>query len=158
MPMPIKLKLLRPVLIDYKISSPFGMRTHPLTGRKKLHRGIDFECPVNTPIRAMVAGRIFKCGWQDPKDPRIGLGYRVWQESEINGKIIYLWYGHLNQLFGGFGQKLKLGDFIGTSGSTGAVSGPHLHIQDRTRDTGTYLNMDFYEELLEGKNAANIRD
>lgn len=138
-----RLTLLRPVDPEYRISSPFGMRIHPLTKVETMHNGIDFACPVGTPVYAMAGGTVFQCGWQDEHNPKKGLGYRVWQEAEVDSVHVYLWYGHLNQLVGGIGRKLKPGDLVGYSGNTGASSGPHLHVQARIFNTSSFVNMRF---------------
>ena len=101
---------------------------------------------MRTPVLAMAPGRVFKCGFQNKSNPKIGLGYRVWQESEFNGKKIYLWYGHLDDIYGGAGRELKTGDIVGMSGTTGASTAPHLHIQARIKNTSTYLDFKFDEE------------
>ena len=145
----LKLPFKYPVPSHTPISSPFGWRTHPLTGERKHHDGIDFKTPIGTPVKAMADGRVFRAGWEgDPElhpktFEKIGFGKRIWQETAVGGLNLFLWYGHLNDIFVVDGQEIKAGDIIGKSGNTGSSSGPHLHVQARQRDTNKFYDMVF---------------
>lgn len=141
-----KLKLLRPVEERYLISSPFGLRIHPLSGKEKMHNGTDFATSVGVTVRAVVDGVIFRSGWQDPEDYMKGFGLRVWQKCEINKIPFYIWYGHLHNTLVVQDQVVKEGDDIGQSGNTGDSSGPHLHWQARMIDTGDFYDAEFYNK------------
>ena len=102
-----------------KISSPFGMRYHPILHKMRMHDGIDFVNKVGTPIRSVAEGKIIYRGWMR------GYGNVV----EVRHKNGYLTlYGHLK----GFsdirlGQYISQGKIIGYMGNTGMSTGPHLH-------------------------------
>ncbi len=141
-----KLKLLRPVDERYPITSPFGLRIHPVTGKEKLHKGIDFAVPLGTLVRAMCDGVVFRSGWENENNFLKGYGLRVWQQADIQGVPFYIWYGHLSAAIFEEGEKIKEGDVIGQSGKTGNATGPCLHVSARKRDTGDYYDAEFYNK------------
>ena len=102
-----------------RISSPFGMRFHPILHKYRMHDGIDFVNKVGTPIHSVADGKIIYKGWIR------GYGNAV----EIRHKYGYMTlYGHLR----GFakihsGEYVKQGQVIGYLGNTGLSTGPHLH-------------------------------
>lgn len=141
------LKLFRPVSEDFKISSPFGV-TRTLTRldgstMTRVHHGIDFACPIGTPIRAFYDGDIFITGWEDPNNHNKGLGYRVWQKFKYEGKMVYGWYAHCSKILVNPGEDVKAGQRIALSGLNGEATGPHLHTQFREMNTGEWLNAEF---------------
>lgn len=107
-----------------RISSPYGMRVHPIKGTRKMHKGIDIAAPKNTPIVAAADGII----------------YRLYV-SKSYGKVIYIKhpngmatrYAHMNAFADGLaiGDKVKQGQLIGYVGNTGASAGDHLHWEVR---------------------------
>ena len=126
------MKVYRPVAGEFKISSPYGTRIDPITkveGAK--HYGTDFATPVGTPVVAAYGGKIFKAGWQDEKDKKVGFGLRVWQTSVVAGQKVSIFYAHLSELSVLEGQTITAGTRIGLSGNTGKSSGPHLHFEVR---------------------------
>jgi len=100
------------------ISSPFGHRRHPITGVRHLHNGVDIRGPVGEPIRASQKGLITAAG-----------------RDSLNGKYVRIDHGfgvqstycHLNQIDVTPHTVVKQGQHIGTLGSTGRTTGPHLH-------------------------------
>lgn len=134
------LKVKRPVDAKYKISSPFGPRD--LMGRD-FHNGIDFAVPVGTEVRSFADGFVYKAGYEDSKNPKFGLGLRVWIKFK-DGDVTYDgWVGHLSEVFVQPGDLVKVGTVIGKSGNTGRSTGPHLHIQFRHDKTGKFVNVEF---------------
>ncbi|RUS43073.1 murein hydrolase activator EnvC [Cohnella sp. AR92] len=118
-------KLGLPLRANYYISSPYGYRTHPVTGQKnKLHTGIDMAVPKGTPVYAAESGVVIVAQtWS-------GYGNTI----IINhGGGLWTLYGHL--LNGGIlvkkGQEVKRGDKIGLVGKTGTATGYHLHFEVR---------------------------
>lgn len=142
---------MRPLTKEFAVSSPFGAPRNP----NPPHRGIDFACPVGTPVSAMVDGIIFRAGWErdpimEPNYKSIGFGMRVWQTFFVNDEKFFAWYGHLSQIFVNEGDKIKAGDVVGLSGATGRTysnhqdgPAPHLHVQVRKCDTNDFFNMDW---------------
>ena len=111
-----------PVSTSKAISSPFGRRQSPWTQRVQHHAGIDIRGPYGTPIQAAASGHVTYAG----RDP--GYGNLV----VINhGSGIYTWYGHLARLQTRKGEAVGQGERIGTLGSTGHATGPHLHFEVR---------------------------
>lgn len=138
------MKVYRPVAAEIKISSPYGQRTDPVTGVKEaMHYGIDFATPVGTPVVAAYDGKIFKAGWQDEKDKKVGFGLRVWQTAKIDGQSVAIFYAHLSELAVKDGQVVTAGTRVGLSGNTGKSSGPHLHFEVRP-EGGKGIGVEFY--------------
>jgi murein DD-endopeptidase MepM/ murein hydrolase activator NlpD len=105
------------------ISSYFGMRTDPFTFLPKIHRGIDFVANMGTKVYATGDGIVTLS-----KSSRKGYG----NEVIINHSFGYSTrYGHLNEILVMEGQKIKRGQVIGTVGSSGRSTGPHLHYEVR---------------------------
>lgn len=139
------LLLKRPVKDEFPISSPFGWRENPFKkGEQKFHNGVDFSVPVGTPVYAMASGSCYMAGWENPNNDKQGFGLRIWQESVIEGKTIYFWYGHLSKHEIKPVEQIKEGQLIGYSGNSGSSTGPHLHVQAREKNTGTLFDMEFY--------------
>jgi murein DD-endopeptidase MepM/ murein hydrolase activator NlpD len=120
---PLKKVLLRIPIEFARLSSSFGMRKHPVLGRMRAHKGVDYAARTGTPIMAAGDGRIELAGWKS------GYGKTV----IINhGQGRSTLYGHMSAL-----GKLKRGQFvsqgsiIGRVGSTGLATGPHLHYEFR---------------------------
>jgi murein DD-endopeptidase MepM/ murein hydrolase activator NlpD len=109
----------RPVMKGW-ISSYFGHRTDPFTGRNAFHRGIDFAAPEGSKVLAVAAGVVTYA-----KD-RFGYGQTV----EINhGNGYVTRYAHNSSIVVKAGEVVKKGDPVATIGSTGRSTGPHLHFE-----------------------------
>lgn len=140
-----KLHCIKPFYGNYPISSPFGERIDPKSGVKKMHNGIDFACPEGTPIRAVLDGKIFISGWENPDDHKQGYGRRIWQECHINGETVLIVYAHLSRIDKHEKEFVGQGGLISLSGNTGKSTGPHLHFGGRVKDTNRFLDFDFEE-------------
>lgn len=105
-----------------RFSSLFGSRTHPISGRRKNHDGIDMAAPSGTPIYATADGRVEMAKWYG--------GYGNFVEIEHGGNVETR-YGHMSRINVSAGQMVKEGDLIGWVGSTGRSTGPHLHYEIR---------------------------
>ena len=101
-----------------KISSGFGMRRHPVTYVRSFHNGIDIKARRGTRIIAPADGQVLSAG-------RAGLLGRMVKIKTSNGSFLY--FGHLQKISCRKGQKIKRGQVIGTVGSSGRATGPHLH-------------------------------
>ena len=105
-----------------RLSSPFGMRKHPIDGFNKMHKGTDFAAPMGTPIMASGDGIIVKAGWCG------GGGNCV----KIKHNSVYQTiYAHMSKFANRVksGVRVKQGQIIGYVGSTGKSTGPHLHYE-----------------------------
>ena len=114
-----------------RISSKFGMRTHPVDKTQKLHKGIDVAAGAGTPIISPWPGKVI-INKNNPK------GYG-WYTVIDHGNFATL-YGHMSQQSPlAVGSQVNTGDVIGMVGSTGASTGPHLHFEVRP-GSGNYFN------------------
>ena len=105
-----------------RLSSPFGMRKHPIDGFNKMHKGTDFAAPMGTPIMASGDGIIVKAGWCG------GGGNCI----KIKHNSVYQTiYAHMSKFANRVknGVRVKQGQIIGYVGSTGKSTGPHLHYE-----------------------------
>jgi len=105
-----------------RLSSPFGMRKHPIDGFNKMHRGTDFAAPLGTPIMASGSGTVKKAGWCG------GGGNCVVIKHNSTYQTVY---AHMSKFATGIrsGVRVKQGQTIGFVGSTGKSTGPHLHYE-----------------------------
>ena len=105
-----------------RLSSPFGMRKHPIDGFNKMHRGTDFAAPLGTPIMASGNGIIKKAGWCG------GGGNCIVIKHNSTYQTIY---AHMSKFAKGIrnGVRVRQGQTIGYVGSTGKSTGPHLHYE-----------------------------
>ncbi|WRS30195.1 M23 family metallopeptidase [Actinomycetaceae bacterium MB13-C1-2] len=110
----------------YTTSSPYGYRFSPFTGAYELHQGDDYAAPFGTPIHAVADGTVSFAG------PRETYGYlTIIDHIDTDGTMIQSWYLHQaegTQLVT-VGQKVEAGEQIGSVGSTGNSTGPHLHLE-----------------------------
>ena len=106
---------------DYEITSPFGMRMHPVFKEKKMHLGVDFRAPVGTPVYATSDGIIEKVKIQSS-----GYGKHILIKHDDSFKSMY---AQLSEIKVTLGQKVKKGDLIGLVGSSGTSTAPHLHYE-----------------------------
>lgn len=104
------------------VTSGFGIRRDPLLGVAALHPGIDFRAPVGSAVPATAAGTVTRAGWAG------GYG-RMVEIDHGNGYATR--YAHLSQIDVKVHEKVKRGQVIGRSGSTGRSTGPHLHYEVR---------------------------
>lgn len=109
-----------------RISSPFGMRVHPISGAYKMHSGIDIANGHGAPIYAAQDGVVIRSGYSS------GYGNLIIVK---HGGGVTTRYAHLSKRKVGNGSKVKKGQLIGYMGSTGAATGPHLHFEVRLNGT-----------------------
>ena len=118
----VKKALMKTPINGARLSSPFGMRKHPIDGFNKMHKGTDFAAPMGTPIMASGDGVIKKAGWCG------GGGNCVKIKHNSTYQTIY---AHMSKFARGIksGVRVKQGQIIGYVGSTGKSTGPHLHYE-----------------------------
>ncbi len=118
----VKKALMKTPINGARLSSPFGMRKHPIDGFNKMHKGTDFAAPMGTPIMASGDGVIKKAGWCG------GGGNCIKIRHNSTYQTIY---AHMSKFARGIktGVRVKQGQTIGYVGSTGKSTGPHLHYE-----------------------------
>ena len=118
----IQKALMKTPINGARLSSPFGMRKHPIDGFNKMHKGTDFAAPLGTPIMASGSGVIKKAGWCG------GGGNCVVIKHNSTYQTIY---AHMSKFAKSIraGVRVKQGQIIGYVGSTGKSTGPHLHYE-----------------------------
>ena len=118
----IEKALMKTPINGARLSSPFGMRKHPIDGFNKMHKGTDFAAPTGTPIMASGSGVIKKAGWCG------GGGNCIVIKHNSSYQTIY---AHMSKFANGIrsGVRVKQGQTIGYVGSTGKSTGPHLHYE-----------------------------
>ncbi|MBO4343567.1 MAG: peptidoglycan DD-metalloendopeptidase family protein [Clostridia bacterium] len=107
-----------PSNVSYTVTSYYGNRQDPFTGKQDYHNGYDFACPKGTPILAADDGTVVIAAWNG--------GYGNCVTINHGGGLMTL-YGHCSSLNVVSGQKVKRGDVIAYVGSTGRSTGNHLH-------------------------------
>ena len=116
--------------VSGKLTSPFGMRVHPVLGYARMHNGIDLAAAQGTPIYATRAGKVTRTSYQAG-----GAGNYV-SINHLDGfSSIYM---HMTHYVVSEGQSVSQGQLIGYVGSTGISTGPHLHFG--ISYAGTYVN------------------
>lgn len=105
---------------NFRVSSKFGYRTHPVYKTKKFHGGIDLAAPKNTPVYSVKAGVVIHSGFVR------GYGNYVIVKHEDGYKSAY---AHLNSIKVKKGNLVNEGVVIGSVGKTGTATGYHLHFE-----------------------------
>jgi murein DD-endopeptidase MepM/ murein hydrolase activator NlpD len=106
------------------VTSPFGMRVHPITGVTKLHTGTDFGAACGTPIRAARGGTVLAAEFNT------AYGWRtVIVHGAVGGVLLTTTYNHQQYLGVDPGQQVQGGEVIGQVGTTGYSTGCHLHFE-----------------------------
>ena len=118
----VKKALMKTPINGARLSSPFGMRKHPIDGFNKMHRGTDFAAPMGTPIMASGDGVVVRARWCG------GGGNCIKIKHNSTYQTIY---AHMKNFGRGIkeGVRVKQGQIIGYVGSTGKSTGPHLHYE-----------------------------
>jgi murein DD-endopeptidase MepM/ murein hydrolase activator NlpD len=111
------------------ITSYYGNRVHPNTGRNQFHLGIDIKAGAGSPIKATASGIVSFSGWSGNNGNLVvvehGMGFSTY-------------YAHNNKNLVKVGQRVKKGEVIGHVGSTGNAQGAHLHYS--VLKNGSYVN------------------
>lgn len=109
-----------PVRVEYRLTSPFGIRTDPFTRRPNWHGGLDIAAYFRAPVTATGPGKVIfagvKSGYGSVVDIDHGFGF-------------VSRYGHLSSITVKKGDEVALGDTVGLMGSSGRSTGPHLHYE-----------------------------
>lgn len=106
--------------VDAPVASEFGFRRDPITRRRRLHKGLDFDADRGTPVRAAAPGRVVRAR-------RKGAYGRVVVIDHGGGLTTV--YAHLQRIRVRRGDLVPAGHIVGTVGSSGRTTGPHLHFE-----------------------------
>ncbi|URW75630.1 M23 family metallopeptidase [Sphingomonas donggukensis] len=103
-----------------RLTSGFGMRTHPVLGYARMHKGLDIAAPSGAPIVAPMDGTVTMAGWAG------GYGRFV---KLAHANSLATGFGHMSRIAVSNGQRVSKGQVIGYVGSTGLSTGPHVHYE-----------------------------
>jgi murein DD-endopeptidase MepM/ murein hydrolase activator NlpD len=139
-----------------RFASGYGYRIHPIYRTKKMHTGIDLTAPIGTEVYATGNGKVTGAGYTLG-----GFGLRVIIDHGFGYKTLY---AHLSSVSVKEGKEVKRGELIGTIGSTGRSTAPHLHYEVRknnqTENPVNYYSNDLtpeqYEEILTVSSRMNM--
>ena len=132
-----------------KISSPYGMRTHPITKIYKLHTGVDISAPMGANFVAANDGVVVKAEYN--------IAYGKMVVIDHGGGISTL-YAHGSEILVEVGQTVKRGDAILKVGSTGYSTGPHAHFEVRINGVTTDPLPYITNGLIPGENKDSDSD
>ncbi len=110
---------------SHYVTSPYGWRTHPVYGTRKFHRGVDLRGANGSSLWAAADGRVSYTGYSSGGGNMIFIRHSNGRETR---------YMHCNSVSVRNGQNVNKGQSIGAVGSTGAVTGPHLHFETWTNN------------------------
>lgn len=141
-----------PVRPDFRtmhVSSPFGVRVHPILRARRMHHGMDFSAPRGTPVYATGDGIV-----EDIKVDFRSYGRQIIIDHGFGYKSRY---AHLNAIYVAQGMAVKRGDRIGCVGNTGRSTGPHLHYEvlykgSNVNPANYYdrgISLDQYDEIID---------
>ena len=123
-------------LREIRVTSPYGPRVNPVTGRPGVHHGLDLAAPEGTEVYSVRRGTVIDTG----DDPILGKYVMI----SHDGNWVSL-YGHLSAIVTSLHATVQSGSLIGRVGSTGQSTGPHLHFELRqngqTRDPAGLLGI-----------------
>ena len=109
-------------LENLRVTSSYGTRNDPFTGKPKKHRGIDFAGKIGTELMAVAPGRVISAG------ERVGYGLTVEIDHGLGFTTLY---AHLSRATVARGDWVRPGTVVGLGGSSGRSTGPHLHYEIR---------------------------
>jgi murein DD-endopeptidase MepM/ murein hydrolase activator NlpD len=133
----------RPITADYSGWTYPDYRYGGVFFPGVVHRGVDLQAKMRTPILAAASGRVTWAGYgastgSHNKDDPYGLAVIIRHDFGWQGKNLYTLYAHLDQVDVSRGQYIETGTRIGLSGRTGKATGPHLHFEVLIIENGRY--------------------
>jgi murein DD-endopeptidase MepM/ murein hydrolase activator NlpD len=142
-----------PLKREYIITSPFGMRVHPVTHKQQLHEGIDIKCAYED-IYSYAEGEIIRTAYHK------NLGYYI----DIDHGYYITRCQHLSKFHVEAGQQALREQLIATSGNTGMSTGPHLHFGIKIKETGKWVDPEMFSPVtkieidIDGKKYKGLLD
>lgn len=152
---PNRQRMIFPLPMPASITSAFGWRTHPISGKTSFHAGTDLAAPTGTPVLATFPGQVQTAGFMGGYGLAILLHH---QDGQLATR-----YAHLSKVYVQPGQWVSQGTIIGLVGSTGNSTGPHLHFETLKRqnkrmvafDSGIQLKVSL-AELIKAMQTAKV--
>jgi murein DD-endopeptidase MepM/ murein hydrolase activator NlpD len=132
-------RLLFPLSIPAMVSSPFGLRIHPIFRTERFHTGTDLAAPMGTPVVAAFSGRVSIADYLRGYGVTVVLRHGDGSQETL--------YGHMSELFVEPGDWVEQGEVIGRVGSTGNSTGPHLHFELRERTANGWVAINSGDRL-----------
>lgn len=132
-------------LDNIDVTSPYGVRMHPVVRRLLFHSGVDFRAPRGEPVLSAGPGIVVQAGWMPLTGNTVTL--------EHPGRLLTL-YAHLDELLVFEGQQVDASAPVGLVGSTGRSTGPHLHWSlyvKRGKDRHPVTPSDFIGRVIDPK-------
>lgn len=121
--------------VNAEVTSEFGPRKSPFTQELKNHTGVDFKAPAGTKVYAIADGKVTLA---EISDQKVGNHIEIGHSSPLSSR-----YHHLDEVLVEAGEQITKGQVIGTVGTTGLSTGPHLHLEilegETPVDPGMYL-------------------
>jgi hypothetical protein len=121
-----------PEVVEF--TSPFGYRTHPLYGDRRLHAGVDLGAPEGMPVLAAHSGYVRYADWEGGYGKMVIVEYADGQYQTL--------YAHLSEILVRAGDAVRPRQVIGKVGSTGGVTGPHLHFELLRKEGSEFTPID----------------
>jgi hypothetical protein len=120
------IKLVPPLIGTYPITQGFGNIDAELYPDQKDHKhfGVDYGCPIGTPVYASKAGKVVIAGWNDQ-------GYGNLVKIAHDDDNCQTYYAHLSLVACQVNQIVEVGQYLGKTGNTGSSTGPHIHFELR---------------------------
>ena len=135
-------KIVMPLKNKITVTSPYGTRTHPVFGTKKMHNGIDLKASYEN-VYSVLDGIVTQAGW-DNKGGGNYIKIRHFNQFETA-------YLHLSEIYYRVGEFVKAGFVIAKSGNSGNSTGPHLHFS--VKEFGQSINpTHFLNDLIKANN------
>ncbi len=128
------------VPVNGKITSPFGVRLHPISNVYRFHAGVDIAASQGTPIYAAFSGKVAEVKYDEWNGNYLKLSH--------DGNVTTV-YCHCEKITVAKGDSINAGDVVGYVGSTGSSTGPHLHFEFRVNN----ISYDPQNALSEAINA-----
>lgn len=117
---------MRPVDSKFRISQPYANKSALYAKTGGVHKGVDFGCPVGTPVVAMWDGVVTKFNWGAAFGNHVIIDHDKFPDGSAG---LWAGYMHLSKINVKPGARVTKGQVIGLSGKSGHVTGPHLHVE-----------------------------
>lgn len=111
-----------------QLTSPFGWRIHPVTKEWTHHSGRDYSCRIGDPVCAIADGKVSRAHDVDSPTTTPGAMGRAGKFVDVWSAGMNVIYAHLSKILVKQGEDVRKGQILGLCGSTGMVTGPHLHL------------------------------